>query len=103
MPADELEQLVGRNAHEQDWLVMLDHFGAGDSPVAIDAGEDPDGLSRIADVGSLEDIADDVRAAVGRDRGRGPFDGTEAISAGEDIVCLNVGTVSTEAGCHEAW
>ena len=102
MPTDELEQLVRRNAHEQDWLVMLDHFGAGYSPVAIDTSKDTDGLTGITDISRFEDVAGDGATPVGGDRRRRAFEGTEAICAGEDIGWLHVSTVGAEAGCHEA-
>ena len=48
-PGDQGLDLLGRNADQDDRLVMLDQLGAGDHAVRIDPDRDPDRLARVAD------------------------------------------------------
>ena len=70
--------LLGRDADQDDRLVMLDQLGAGDHAVRIDPDRDPDGLARIADrvdhVRVEKHPALELPIAIGRGSGRDSLD-----------------------------
>ena len=79
--------LLGRDADQDDRLVMLDQLGAGDHAVRVDPDRDPDRLARVADgvdhVRVEEHPAFQLGAGVGRGSRWGALDRAQTIGAGD--------------------
>ena len=80
--------LLGRNADQDDRLVMLDQLGAGDDAVRVDPDRDPDRLARVAD--RVDHVRVEEHPALQLRRHRpgqpvGALDRAQAIGAGDQV------------------
>ena len=78
--------------------MVFDDLGAGNGALRVDACEDADGLSRIANVVRLENVARRfaaLKAAIAAGR---PSSGTELVGAGKHLLRLHVRLIGAESG-----